>query len=79
MTIQDIIAAPIDHAASGADRYSVHQIRSAFDIGFLQGMTHGTRQAERRAIGWMRQDGSLHKGCPPLGEPAGWVSIYSTP
>lgn len=25
-----------------------------------------------RAVGWMRADGSLHKGCPPIGEPSGF-------
>lgn len=28
-----------------------------------------------RAVGWLRHDGSMHKGCPPLDEPAGWMPL----
>lgn len=32
---------------------------------------------ERVAVGWQRADGSLHKGCPPFGEPDGWEPVYT--
>lgn len=32
-------------------------------------------QVQCIAIGWMRADGSLHKGCPPLEEPEGWCPL----
>lgn len=28
-----------------------------------------------RAEGWIHPDGSMHKGCPPVGEPEGWLSL----
>jgi hypothetical protein len=28
-----------------------------------------------RAIGWVDIKGSLHKGCPPFGEPEGWKAL----
>lgn len=28
-----------------------------------------------RAVGWVRRDGSWHKGCPPLQEPHGWLPL----
>jgi hypothetical protein len=31
------------------------------------------------AMGWMRRDGTLHKGCPLVGEPEGWTPLYTAP
>lgn len=37
------------------------------------------KDAEQRfiAVGWIRQDGSMHRGCPPINEPAGWTALLA--
>ena len=37
------------------------------------------QQQEPMAIGWQRRDGTLHRGCPPIGEDDGWTPLYTTP
>lgn len=37
------------------------------------------QQQEPMAIGWQRRDGTLHRGCPPIGEYDGWTPLYTTP
>jgi hypothetical protein len=34
-------------------------------------------RAQMRPIGWMRPEGTIHKGLPPEAEPAGWEPIFA--
>ncbi len=42
-------------------------------------MANSHDSIEPVAIGWMRRDGTLHRGCPPIGEPDGWTPLYAAP
>ena len=51
-----------------AQRREVERMRTLLEAHALKG-----------AIGWMRLDGTLHAGCPPLAEPEGWKAVFLEP